>query len=160
MAKDEDYDFLDIDENMLDREWVKQPKLFFNWARKLAGARLRLDEAKADLDLVRADLDRDIRANPKKYNLVKVTEDAVKNCIVTLDEYLEALRMVNKNKHQVDIYDAAVKALDHKKRALEKLVDLHGQNYFSSPRTSDEGMRQAKGRAVSARTRRERSSDD
>ena len=39
-----------------------------------------------------------------------------------------------KTKHELDIARAASIALDHKKRALQNLVQLHGQNYFAGPK--------------------------
>ena len=39
----------------------------------------------------------------------------------------------------MDMIQAAVIALDHRKSALERMVSLHGQNYFSTPVISGEG---------------------
>ena len=58
------------------------------------------------------------------------------------DEYLEASVAVSKAYHKVNLTQAAVTALEHRKRALEKLVDLHGQNYFAEPHAKTEGGRE------------------
>jgi hypothetical protein len=43
-------------------------------------------------------------------------------------------------KDRVNKVEAVVTALDHRKKALENLVYLHGQSYFSAP-TAPRGMK-------------------
>jgi hypothetical protein len=134
MAKNTD-SFVEIDLDNLDDEWVNQPKLYFKWASKLADARQSLDEAEAEQELVTAELDAEIRAKPKKYKLgEKPTVQAIKAAILIQTRYTDAQQMVNACRHTLNHLQAGVNALDHKKRALEKLVDLHIHNYNSSPR--------------------------
>jgi hypothetical protein len=133
MARTED-NFIDINEHELDREWVEQPKLYYKWAKKLADKRLYLDEAKANFDLVKADLDARIRADPDEFDLgEKVTEASVQACILRQVEYVNAQQELNAARHEVNVLEAGVSALDHRKRALEKLVDLYGMQYFAEP---------------------------
>jgi len=135
-----------IDKNLLDDEWLNQPKLYFNWAVQLEDARAELDSIKAEFDVVQADLDLDIRANPDKYGELpkdavekgKITEKMVAASLVMQPEYKNAQQAVFTAKHRVGVLQAAVNALDHRKRALEKLVDLHGQKYFATPRASED----------------------
>ena len=54
--------------------------------------------------------------------------------IILAEEYQYAQKLVFIAKHRVDVLSGAVTALDHRKKALENLVDLHGRNYFSTPR--------------------------
>jgi len=133
--KSDDKSFLDINEHELDKEWIEQPRLYHKYARKLADARLAFDEAKANLDLVSADLDNKIRESPEDYDLEKVTEPGIKNCVLLQDEYREAIQALNDARHEVNVLEAAVSALDHRKRALEKLVDLFAMDYFAEPKT-------------------------
>ncbi len=143
---DEEEVFLDIDENVLDEEWIGQPRLYFKWARRLADARIVLDTSKSNLDIVKAELDIAIRSHPEQYGLTKITEAVVATAMPNQAKYQSALEVLRHDKHSVDILSAAVTALDHRKAALGKLVDLHGQNYFSSPRAStpeaEESMRE------------------
>ena len=138
MAKS-DYSFLEIDQNALDREWVRQPTLYFKYALKLAEAKKSVQESAAALDLARAEVSRNIRAVPQDFGLEKVTEKAVEAAILEADAYLVAQEDLNHAKHEVDVLVAVVNALEHKKRSLEGLVSLHGQNYFSSPRADGAG---------------------
>lgn len=129
---------LSIDQNKLDREWTDQPKRFYDYAIKLADARADQERSKVELDLAVAELDQAIRQEPERFGIEKITEAAVKNAILMTPRYAKYMKKVIAAKHRVDVLQAAVTALDHRKRALEKLVDLHGQNYFSEPRAKGE----------------------
>lgn len=129
----------EIDPDALDIHWIKQPKLVYRYALKLAAAKLDLADAKNNLEIVKADLDKSIREDPENYGCSKLTEKAVENCVLSQGAYRRAVRDVNKSKHTVDVLEAAILALEHKKRALENLVTLHGQNYFSSPKVTGAG---------------------
>jgi len=134
----QEFDFFNIDQNTLDTEWVAQPKVFYEYAIKLADARRDLEQSKAALDVVRAELDSKIRINPDSFGVLKVTETVISNTIITQTGYQDSLDDMLTAKHNVDILQAAVNALDHRKSALERLVSLHGQNYFSTPKAPDE----------------------
>lgn len=129
-----DNDFVQIDENRLDYEWVRQPGLYHEWALKVAEAKERHAQAKVELDLVRAELDHEIRTHPSRYNLEKVTETVVETTTIRQKEYQVALAVMNKAKYEMDVFQAAVEALDHKKKALENLVSLRLSDYFSEPK--------------------------
>lgn len=126
--------FLAIDEYNLEREWINQPQLYHRYAEKLAKARLRLDEASASLEVITAEEDKAIRMDPETYGIDKVTEGSVKSTVLLQENYQDAVEAVNKCKYDVAIMQAAVTALDHRKKALEKLVELFLADYFSSPK--------------------------
>lgn len=132
---EDDFSFFEIDEHDLVKEWVKQPSLYFTWAQKLADARIEQDEAKSALDVIKAEASRAIRDDPGNYGFDKVTEAVVAVAINEHPDVMEGVKALYAARHRQEIYQAAVNALDHRKRALEKIVDLHGQNYFSHPRT-------------------------
>jgi hypothetical protein len=92
-----------------------------------------MDHAKEDLDVVKAQLDRDIRAFPDNYGLGKLTETIVSNTIIIQPEYKDAIDQFLNAKYEYDMAMAAVRAIDQKKTALENLVRLHGQQYFAGP---------------------------
>jgi len=158
---------LDIDKNLLDDEWLNQPKLYYNWALQLEDARLELDNAKAEFDVVQSEIDLDIRTNPEDYGELpkdvvdkgKITEKMVAAVLIMQKGYKEAQQTVFEAKHRVGVLQAAVTALDQRKKALEKLVDLHGQKYFAIPRASEnskEAMSQVEKHAVRRKGRRSR----
>lgn len=125
----------DIDKDSLDREWVRQPKLYFRYAEKLADANAEVAREKTQLDLARAMASKLVRLNPQKFGLERVSEGAIANALTSIKMVRVALKRFNRAQHEADVIQAAVRALDHKKKALESLVFLHGQNYFSSPKT-------------------------
>lgn len=133
-VSEDDFSFFEIDEHNLDKEWVRQPSLYFTWAKKLADARLEQDEAKANLDVIKAEASRAIRDDPGDYGFDKVTEAIVAVAINEHPDVMAGVKALHESRHKQEVYQAAVNALDHRKRALEKLVDLHGQNYFSTPK--------------------------
>lgn len=127
--------FLHFDKNNLDMEWEKQPRLYYQFALLLADARKEHAEAKAELDVVTAELADAIRKDPWKYmSLEKATVDAVKEAVLMQDDHKIATRALISSKHKVDIHEAAVWALDHRKKALENEVQLFLSNYFSRPK--------------------------
>jgi hypothetical protein len=134
----DEFHILKIDANRLDKEWIAQPQFYFQYASKLADAKQKVEEAKAELDLVRAEAERKIRRKPEKYCPgEKVTEGGVKCALENREEVKQAQQQVLTAKHRVDILQAAVSALDHRKTALENLVRLTLSNYMASPRAPE-----------------------
>lgn len=125
---------LEIDPFALDRECIRQPRLFFAAAEIVAQKRAYADEAKSGMDLVAADLDARIRAKPEKFGIEKVTEGAINKSIQATDEYIDARKAHAKARYEADVAQALVTALEHKKSMLGHLVALQGQNYFSDVR--------------------------
>jgi len=128
-----------IDEHNLDKECINLPSAYLAYAHKSADAKRDVGELNAKLDVVKAELDFQIREHPAKYGLEKVTESAIKSTILKQDQYQEAEREVREAQHTADLHQAVVWALEHKKRALTLLVELHGMGYFSNPKVSERG---------------------
>lgn len=124
---------LEINRDRLDDEWIGQPRSFYNAARDLADADYAVDTAKSVLDVVQADLYKEIRSDPSKYGLEKPTEASINAVVITDIRYKQALHDLITCKHRKDICKAYVQAMDHRKSALERLVSLHGQQYFATP---------------------------
>lgn len=122
-----------IDENSLDIEWIEQPKLMLKYGTTLSDGVRALEFAKEQLEVVRAELDKEIRQNPEKFEIQKITESVVQNTILLQEKYQEQNNKVIEAKHTVDMAKTAVRSMDGKKDALENLVRLHGQQYFAGP---------------------------
>lgn len=143
----DEFDFFDIDENNLVNIWCNQPKLFFRYATMLTEARTKVEELKATIGIcqtetteVKAKLDLAIRKDFEKYGLPKLTETGITNVILSEDSYQEKLEEMTglntkmiKRKKRVGILEDVKEALNHRKAALQSLVQLHGQNYYASP---------------------------
>jgi hypothetical protein len=129
------FDFFELDQHRLDEEWVNQPRLYFEYAQKLADASKEVEQKKAELDLVYAERDAIVRSCPEEHGIVKVSEAAIKHTIIKSRKYIESQKALQEAEHKKDVLEAAVRALDHRKKALENLVQLFLANYFSSPRS-------------------------
>ncbi len=125
---------LKIDHSALDVEWLDQPNLMIRYIRHQANCALTLDKAKERLDVLRAELDKKIRAHPEKFDVSKLTETVVTNTIIIQPEYKDLQEEVLEAKYEFDIARAAVSAINARKEALENLVKLHGMSYFAGPK--------------------------
>ena len=131
----------DIDLDRLDEEWLKQPKLYYSAAKELADARLEVDRLKSMMDVAEAELHLDILAHPDTYKLEKTTDAVIKQAVIVHLSKKSVCRKLREAKHLVDLLSSYCTALEHRKRSLENLVSLHGQNYFSRPQATDDNSR-------------------
>lgn len=143
----EESDLFDIDPNALDDEWIHQSRYYLEAATSLADARYRHEKAKSSLELVVAELDRDVRLHPDKYGVSKITEGTVEKTIILQKPYQKATTEVITAKHTMDIWAAKVHALEHKKSALENMVKLRLNEYYSEP-IAPKGKREEVGNMV------------
>ena len=103
-----------------------------------------------------AEIDKSIRKHPDTYGLDKITEGAIKQAMPLQPEYQHALELLHEAKYHTAIVQAAVTALDHRKKALEKLVDLFLSGYYSQPKAnanSREQMEQVERKAIRSRAK-------
>jgi len=122
-----------IDEDALDLEWLEQPALMRKYSRTLADLEHEYDEAKEELELIRAELDRDIRKDPEEFDVVKITETVIQNTIIMQERYEKGLEKFLNTKHEMKTARGVISSIEQRKSALENLVKLHGQNYFAGP---------------------------
>ena len=144
---------LSIDLFNLEKEWADQPELRRKYGHLQADANRDLAEAKADLSVVEAEIATAVRKDPGTFGLTKLTESVVKETIPIQSKHKDAVDEVIAAKHRVDILDAAVSAIDHRKKALEKEVELFIANYFAKPR-SPEGAKEKMEQATAGKVRR------
>lgn len=130
---------VEIDELNLDKECIRLPSDYLQFAHLTAECKRKVDEVKARLDVVQAELSKDIRANPSDYDIEKVTETAISGAITIHPKFQKAQKELLDARHESEMAQAVVWALEHKKRTLTLLVELHGLGYFSSPKVSKEG---------------------
>ena len=132
-----DFDYekeLAIDPHMLDEEWLMHPQKYFLISKSLAEAQKDRDKAKEHLDIVKAELDSDIRKDPGKYELAKITEAVVSSTIIQQTKFIEAQNEYDRINYDVNIKTSGVRTFDHRKKALENLVQLHIASYFAGPK--------------------------
>lgn len=128
-----------IDENNLDKECIRLPSDYLKFAHKSVDAKWTLDEMENKLKVVHADLSKEVRSNPQDFGIDKFTEAVLVSTVLGLERYQKGLMRVQQAKYEADLAQAVVWALEHKKRTLTLLVELHGMGYFSSPKVSERG---------------------
>jgi hypothetical protein len=124
-----------IDEAALDIEWLNQPMLMLQYTELAAAARREVDRVKEKISVVRAELDKEIRSDPEKFDILKVTESAISNCILIQKRYTEIQNDLIDAQYDYQMKQGAVQAVEHRKQALENLSKLLGLQYFASPTT-------------------------
>jgi len=120
-----------IDQHALDQEWLRQPMLYQFHAERTAELRRMLDLAKEAVTDMEAELDREIRDSAGDS---KITEKAIAQKIALNPKLRQAKTDMLDVKFDLDKATGMLTSLDHRRRALENLVELHGRDYFSTPR--------------------------
>jgi len=126
-----------IDKYNLVDELTEQPQLYYEWAKQQSIAAADVADAKDKLDLTRSKVELKIRANPGLYRLAeKPTEPMIRAAVNTNvkvkranKRYLETVRIES-------LLKKAERAFEHRKKALEGLVSLNMQFWYSTPKTS------------------------
>lgn len=124
-----------IDPEQLDVECLRQAELFFKWSERACRAREHLEKQKLRLEILEADLLHRCRRKPQRFGLTKSTEGAIAAAVRRSPEYMDASDDLLKAKNDSAILDRAVATMEMKKRMLESLIQLHGQQYFAGPTT-------------------------
>lgn len=117
----------------LDVEWLTQPQLMLKYCQHAAQSKAEMDHAKEAMEVKKAELDKEIRSNPDAFDIGKITESVVQNTITAHLDYQQAVTEYTNAKFEYEMAQAAVRAIDQKKTALENLVKLHGMSYFAGP---------------------------
>jgi hypothetical protein len=127
---------IEIDPNALDVEWMQQPHLTAKYGEALAHARAETDRAKERLEVVKAEVDRDVRENPREYTGSdrKPTEGAIANIVIENGRVREAEAYYIERRELQNLLYAITQAIDAKKSSLENMVRLMGMQYFAGPK--------------------------
>lgn len=130
-------DLFDLDQLRLDRDWLNQAKLVYEYGCQLADARDLYERRKRKRDVLTAELDLAIRKNPAKYGLEKTTENSIASTILLDIGLQQAENRVLSAKHNMDLLQALMHALEDRKKALEHLVSLWTKSYFAEPQAPE-----------------------
>jgi predicted unusual protein kinase regulating ubiquinone biosynthesis (AarF/ABC1/UbiB family) len=178
-----------INKYELEDLWESHSDRFLTWwekyaeakrLRNIAEARYELlkKENREELEYIRADLDIQIRRNPMKFNLPKVTDVSVANCILIQDRYRrfqEQARASEKEaryeliaaEHKMDVLKGAAEAFDKRTDSLRALTALMSKGLYSATlpsgpiRTEVEAKRaEAKQQELNERMNQRRSRKD
>ena len=139
----------------LDAEFLNHAEIFMKYAKASAQASREAKYAEERVKTLRSEIIRDEkRDNPKH------TETTLEAAYRNDSEYKEAKAECIEAQFKADLLANAVYAFQARKVALENLVRLHGQEYYSSPKTphdlpeAAERLNDAKERGTEQRIRR------
>jgi hypothetical protein len=124
---------VNIDESALDVEFLEQPTLMKKYGDIVSEARKELDYLKEQLDAVKAQLSKEIRADPDSFDVGKITENIVADTILLQDEYKKAAEEVVEAQYRYGMARSALDAISTRKDTLEGLIKLYGMQYFTGP---------------------------
>lgn len=124
-----------IQPHQLDVECVRQADRFFHWCEKLIEQKHRVEMLELGYDALEARLQLKCRESPADFGLQNATEKAVSAAVMATKEILSAREKVLQEKRRLQLLERAVSAMEMKKRMLESLITLHGQEYFAGPST-------------------------
>lgn len=124
---------VNIDETALDVELLEQPILMKKYGDVVSEARKELDYLKEQLDAVKAQLSKEIRADPDSFDVGKITENIVADTILLQDEYKKASEEVVEAQYRYGMARSALEAISTRKDTLEGLIKLYGMQYFTGP---------------------------
>lgn len=122
--------------NDLKEDWERQAGLYLHYSLQLSDAEADKNKAKEEIDVVEAQLDREVRDKPKDFGIEKITDKVVKSTVTLQDEFTDATKHYQEKSYEVSILQGVIRAFDHKKKALENLVILHMAGYNAEPKPS------------------------
>lgn len=133
-------EYLTVDKYNLDEEWENQPNNFMDACEWYADSVMERDKCKEQLELLRAQVGKDIQDNPSEFGIDKdpgkVTVDAL-NKAINLDKKVRSKQEeLHEKNRQVNIMSGAKEALAHKKKAIESLTELTIWGYFAEPKVN------------------------
>lgn len=140
-------DDLVIDQYALDTEWMNQPLLYAEWAEKAVDAAFEFDKAKQRLEIVSIELEKDIRSNPEKYGISKVTEGSVASELsYRISQKSESNEVLEAKRNQ-KMMEVARESFDQRKKALENLTSLFLSKYYAEPYVPQKAKQAIEGEA-------------
>lgn len=147
-------DDIQINRFKLDEECTNHSNKYYHWSEKLAKAKNKLAEEEDALDLIQSQEELEVRKNWNDAN-GKQTEGSIKALLVSNKEIRKQVTKTIQAKNEVNILQASVGAMDHRKAMLDNLVTLFIRNFYSSP-TGKNDISDQTGREVKDRLNKSR----
>lgn len=132
-----EYDYktdLLINENDLINEWLTQPALYMKYAEAASESSSDKLEAKRALEIEYANIDSDVRKNPKKYGIDgKLTEKQIESIIILNQVYQDKQKELIDYAKRAEILNQARVAFEHRKKSLEYISQLTMSGFYGEP---------------------------
>lgn len=137
-----------IDILSLDEEWLKQPLLVHEYSQRWVAADAEMEQLKDELKLKRSEIYLRLR---EEHEGSRVTEANLNSLVDSNSQIIEINNKIHAKREELGVFRAARDAVQAKGAALENLVKLHGQQYFSTP-----NVKEAQKRAEDTGTQQQR----
>jgi hypothetical protein len=126
-----------IDKDNLEDEWVKQADLYEKYAEKANYFYNQYNSLKNHYTVCRAEEEMLVRTGEKDIGC-KITDKALSAHLDQEPELVKLNKEVAEAKYEYEMYNSAVFAMEHKKRALEYLTKLTLNNYYTQTDSYDD----------------------
>lgn len=126
----------DIDEKALDVEWLDHSRIAYKWGKIHADVKYLLEKAVENKKIIRSELIVYVNRNPKEATGKDKPNAADIEAFYRTDkQYQAAVQDVIELTRELAYAEVAKNEICFtRKKALENLVILHGQQYFAGPR--------------------------
>lgn len=137
MNKENDYSKdLSIDRYDLLGEWVNQPELYDNWAKKWANAEYRVDKLRSKRKWVKAVIADEVNSDPSHFGWKdnKSPTGLFIDSIIRRDpRFIDIDRKYNKAVWSKNLMEVAKTSFLHRRKALEYISDLYMSSHYHIP---------------------------
>ncbi|MDD5650433.1 MAG: hypothetical protein PHF86_08475 [Candidatus Nanoarchaeia archaeon] len=137
-----------INKFKLDVECEKHPSIFWYWTNKLAQYKNNLLDTEDSLKLITAEVDTNYRENWDETNWGKKTEGSISGKVAADEKVRKAKENYMKCQHEVNILNASVSAMEHKKAMLDNEIKLLIGGFYSAPNAGKSNASVEKGGRV------------
>jgi len=134
-----------VDRFFLEKACQEHSNIFRVYSEKLAEAKEERNDAKDVLEYTKSKVE--MKYRQMKEPPVKITEASVTSLVHTHAKVKDAKKDYTAASKAVDTYEAAVRALEHKKSMIDNLVKLWIAGYFSDPGRAQDDVAKNKSRS-------------
>lgn len=127
-----------VDEFSLVNECKNQPFFYKDVGKLHVVAKTVMKKAKSFLKIKYADISLDVRKNPKKYGLDKVTESSLDATVITQKECKEAEEEMFQAEEDAEYLGVLLESATQRKSMIRDLVALYCKNYYADDDMSGE----------------------
>lgn len=143
-----------IDEENLHVEWLRQSDITSKYVFYYAQKKKEANITEKEKELAFANLDEQIRQQPEKFKMEKLTDASIKQAIIRQDQYQQKIMNNIEAQYEAGIAYGALQDMRERKEILSGLNYLYNTGYFDVP---DENRNIATDRkSWEAKRRRER----
>ena len=138
------YDDIKIDKHALDDEWLDNGRRLIDWTTEKAESDYQKDKAKEQLDLTKAEIEADIRKNPKDFGLTdKATLPAIASAVIADERYKDQYEVYLQCVKNSATLTGVVSAFTQRKTSLENLTKIWLAGMYADPVVSKEAREKA-----------------